>query len=88
MISQKLAPSKDVVYRGLGNTCYVERKYTEAISWYNETLRFVTNHIQAYWSIGRSLQAMGTTNSYVQSLPYLKKGAILSGADDAKTELR
>jgi tetratricopeptide (TPR) repeat protein len=85
MISEKLAPSKDVVYRMLGNVCYVQRKYTNAISRYNETLGWVTNHIQAYWSIGRSLQAMG---KYPESLRYLETGDILSGADEATTKTR
>jgi serine/threonine protein kinase/Tfp pilus assembly protein PilF len=84
-IARKLAPSKVTVYRGIGNNYYAARDYTNAIAWYNESLRWEPRHAAAYGGIGQSLLAMG---DYTNALGYLEKADILCGADEAATKER
>ena len=82
-ISQTLAPSRAVIYRGFGNVYYVERDYTNAIYWYRKTLEWEPHHPPALWGIGNSLAAMG---DYTNALDYREKADLFSGADETSTK--
>jgi tetratricopeptide (TPR) repeat protein len=81
-ISQKLAPSKVIVFRCFGNTYYAARDYTNAIAWYRQAIAWEPHHFVAWHGVGTSLMALG---DYTNALPYLETNEMLNGADPVKT---
>ena len=84
-IARKLAPSKSTVYRMMGHTYYVERRYTNAIFWYRKALERERHHEFAYLGMGLAQRAMG---DYTNAMENLAKAEVLSGADEPKTRKR
>jgi tetratricopeptide (TPR) repeat protein len=84
-INLVLAPSKVTTYRFLGNLHYLERDYTNAITWYRKALNWEPHHVVSYHMIARSLQVMG---DYTNALDYDEKAAIFEGASKATAKRR
>ena len=82
-ISQKLAPSKVIVFRCFGNTYYVARNYLKAIEWYQKAINWEPHHFVAWNGVGISLLALG---DYTNALPYLETNDLLHGADAVATK--
>jgi tetratricopeptide (TPR) repeat protein len=79
-IDLALARSKVTTYRFLGNLHYLERDYTNAITWYSNALQWEPHHIVSYRMIARCLQVMG---DYTNALDYDEKANIFSGESEA-----
>jgi len=82
-LSLNLAPSKVHLYRFLGHTYYKERKYANALAWYQQAYERETNYAGAYGSMGETYQAMG---DYTKAIYYYEKCDLLreDNASDVK----
>jgi len=70
----KLAPSKSIVYRCMGNNELVARHYRDAIEWYQKAIHWEKHHFCPYWGIGYAYQALG---DYAEAINYFEKWEIL-----------
>jgi tetratricopeptide (TPR) repeat protein len=81
-ISQRLAPSKVTVYRGLSRTYYIERDYTNAIVWANIALEQEAHHVAAYGLLTGIYFALG---DYTNAIESARKEHLIRGENESET---
>jgi serine/threonine protein kinase/Tfp pilus assembly protein PilF len=81
-ISQRLAPSKVTVYRGLSRTYYIERHYTNAVSWASIALEQEPHHVAAYGLLTGIYLALG---DYTNAIESARKEHLLRGENPSET---
>jgi len=82
-ISKKLARSKAVVYRCLGQVEFVERHYIKAIYWYKIAMDWESHHWATFRYMGQAYEALG---DYTNAFYYFERADILAGADEVETK--
>jgi tetratricopeptide (TPR) repeat protein len=80
-ISQSLAPAKVTVYRGLTETYYTERRYTNAIAQAKIALEQEPHHWAAYGLLEDVYLAMGDYTNAIDSCYHFR---ILAGANESE----
>jgi len=84
-ISRRLAPSKVTVYRGLGRSYYLERRYTKAIELLKKALEQEPHHGAAYSYLGAVYRAIG---EYTNAINHFERRDLLYGNNESKTKER
>ena len=80
-ISQTLAPSKATSYRLHGHTYYLQRDFTNAITWYRQAIA-LDQHEPAYGFIGCAFRAMG---DYTNAIATFEKSDLLDSNNEFET---
>ena len=77
-ISRSLALSQAGIYRGLGDTYFAQRDFTNALVWYGRALALERNHAENFFRMGRTLRAL---NDYSGFLTNMESGELLETKD-------
>ncbi|HZM01590.1 MAG TPA: protein kinase [Candidatus Saccharimonadales bacterium] len=77
-ISMVLAPSKVTLYQGLGQTYYIQRDFTNAITWERKALELEPHHASAFYTIASAQLAMG---DYSNAMINFEQAEINFGVD-------
>lgn len=77
-ISQRIRPSKSIVYRVWGHTYYADRDFTNAIRMYEKTLEMEPHHTVALNSMGDAYRAQGM---YLWALTNYQRAQVIEHAD-------
>jgi serine/threonine protein kinase len=83
--SLNLLRSKAIIFRCIGHTYYIERRFPEALDWYRKATLLDHHHGDDVCFLGRALRASG---DYRNALDKLESAALMNGTNAAETRQR